>query len=318
MAWWDDFQRQQEQHRRILEQYRVLVDIPSSPLLKFQRTLQEQHNRYGRLIRDMGIGHNLAGISPVASAAADRIKSLSFPSALQESLASLIGKQAAELAVSPAYLESFKTLSARISEYSSLTRDVRAPAWLRAGSGIEDLMATTLAEFRSVVPQEAIDAARSRFPAPPQEADDVALENWLSAVVDWFHYATRLLPPTRTVIALLRHLAFGILSSVLAVPVVNHLERGKTRERDQLEARRHAEIESKFAQLAQQLNEFAAREQIMARVVREAPVHLEANSKAKRVGRLRARSSVKVLSRRGRWFQIEYGDGDVGWVFAKT
>ena len=88
--------------------------------------------------------------------------------------------------------------------------------------------------------------------------------------------------------------------------------------KNELEGRRHDELDQKLDRLFKRFEDFAAREQFPARIVKRAPVQAEPNSNSKRLRRLELGTQVHVLSRKGNWYEVEYGDGDVGWVFGRN
>jgi hypothetical protein len=311
MSWWDDIRQQNESLRGLAGH---IIDTPTSSILEAHRALKDQQDRYAGILRNMeflGIG----GINP-AFPLAERAKSLGYYSgSLPDSMSWLTGNGTADLAnFSPTYLQSFKTLNEKVAGFSSLSAELRAPAWLGITTSLQDVMTGAFDELLRdrVISQDLIDAATSTFPIPPTDATEPALDAWLDAVVQWFRDAAQMLPAKRKVVSALISLARGIFWIIIAIPIEDKIREPQTRAREQLQAEQFAKA------MEQQLDAFAAREQFEARVIKPATVRLEPNSKAQRAGRLAPGTVVRVLSRRGRWYEIEYGDGDIGWVFEKN
>lgn len=294
------FRQQQEQYRRIFDQYDRLAGV-GSPTYELRRRIEEQQQHFDSLVRRIDIGGELARTHSGLASSVEQFKAL---------------------AVSPAYLDAVASLERTAAQYQNIADRIKQAAWLEMTSGIDHLYNVTLAELLPTVPAEVYEAALARLSsAQPQEPTLAALTEWLRARVEFFQWAATHLPPTRKVIAFLQILAkwtvITVASGVVQYQVSEALDAKKDRERARIEREHDAAVNAELMEIRRALEALEAREQFPALLANSAPVRLEPNAKGKRLLGLPNGARVKVLSRKGGWYEIEYGEGDVGWVLGK-
>jgi Bacterial SH3 domain len=210
-----------------------------------------------------------------------------------------------------------------LKQFSTVPPELLQPAWAGVASAVEDVRTAGIEELRAVVSDEdALEEMRASFPSTPVEASDDAVAAWLDAVTDWLDQLIGFVPPKKRAIAIVAVL-LAVVSTVATGLVTNRIskqlddarEAPAIAKKDELEARRHHELEEKLRRLSKQFEDFASREQFPARIMKRSPVRAEANSNSKRLARLEPGTQVQVLSRKGNWYEVQYGGGDVGWVF---
>ena len=141
--------------------------------------------------------------------------------------------------------------------------------------------------------ENALDEIRASFPSTPMDASDAAVAAWLDAVADWFDQLIGFVPPkTRAIVVV--YVLLTAVSTVVGGLVINRISKALDDEREapaiakknELEGRRHDELDQKLDRLFKRFEDFAARKQFPARIVKRAPVQAEPNSNSKRLRRL--------------------------------
>jgi len=321
MAYGDDFRKQYEQLQRLFAQLSAPV---SSSFLELTRVIEEQEERYKTISRALDAFRPIQISNPLLVSAGETLKSLSVPQPLSPALADAVTQQAEVYSVLSSRLQdSFRGIFEAWRHFSALPPELRQPAWAGVATAFEDARAASINDLRAVVSDEnALEELSASFPAPPDEGSDDKVVAWLDAVADWLDQLIGFVPPKSRSIAVVRlllatvmTLSLGLVTNRISKELDDAREAPAIEKKAELEARRHHELDEKLGRISKQFEDFAAREQFPARVVKRAPVRAEANSRSKRLGRLEPETQVQVLSRKGSWYEVQYGGGDVGWVF---
>jgi hypothetical protein len=322
MADFDNLFRQHREWRRFLQ---GLTPPLSSSYTEIQRILkerEEQNRALGRLIDD-----NLKPLQQFrtdALATSTGFTSLADARSLRTVWADALAQQAQAFSpLSSALATTANSLASSLANYTSIASELNRPAWMDVVKAFERVREAGIEELRRTVPDElVVEEMEGTFPSAPAQPTLEAARDFMRSVRDWLDLLSGYAKPSSRTIALVSSLLKLMIAFVVGVAgsdVATHLHERHSQSSDgpstELERSLKGELDDLQKQILKKFDAFAAREQFVARVKKRAPVMDVANSGGRRLARLDAGTKVRVLQRSGRWYQVEYGMGDVGWVF---